>query len=329
MALISLVFPIFNEEAVLPVLIARLEALLPTLELNGDQIEVLFINDGSRDGSLGQLRELVQTRSWVRVLSFSRNFGHQVAVTAGMHHARGAAVVLLDADLQDPPELLPEMIRLWRDEGWEVVYGKRRSREGETAFKLLTAAIFYKTLQRLTSVAIPENTGDFRLMDRKVVDALNTMGEQHRFLRGMAAWVGFKQHALEYDRPARAAGETKYPFRKMFKLAMDAITGFSYAPLKLSRDLGIFIALAAIAYGVVQAARYAIAPNSFEPGWTSIIVVLSLLSGVQLVTLGLIGEYIGRIYDEVKGRPLYLLSEKLGFRDEDPSQSQSTNSRPS
>ena len=153
------------------------------------------------------------------------------------------------------------------------------------------------------------------------------MGEQHRFLRGMAAWVGFKQRALEYDRPARAAGETKYPFRKMFKLAMDAITGFSYAPLKLSRDLGIFIALAAIAYGVVQAARYAIAPNSFEPGWTSIIVVLSLLSGVQLVTLGLIGEYIGRIYDEVKGRPLYLLSEKLGFRDGDPSQS--TNSRPS
>ena len=196
MALISLVFPIFNEEAVLPVLIARLEALLPTLELSGDQIEVLFINDGSRDGSLGQLRELAQTRSWVRVLSFSRNFGHQVAVTAGMHHAQGAAVVLLDADLQDPPELLPEMIRLWRDEGWEVVYGKRRSREGETAFKLLTAAIFYKTLQRLTSVAIPENTGDFRLMDRKVVDALNTMGEQHRFLRGMAAWVGDRKSVV-------------------------------------------------------------------------------------------------------------------------------------
>lgn len=323
MALISLVFPIFNEEEVLPVLVTRLEALLPILESNGDQIEVLFVNDGSRDGSLAQLRELARSRPWARVLSFSRNFGHQVAVTAGMHHAQGAAVVLLDADLQDPPELLPEMIRLWRDEGWEVVYGKRRSREGETAFKLLTASIFYKMLQRLTNIAIPENTGDFRLMDRKVVDALNTMGEQHRFLRGMAAWVGFQQYALEYDRPARAAGETKYPFRKMFKLAMDAITGFSYAPLKLSRDLGIFIALAAIAYGIVQAVRYAIAPNSFEPGWTSIIVVLSLLSGVQLVTLGLIGEYIGRIYDEVKGRPLYLLSEKLGFED------QSTNSRPS
>ena len=261
---------------------------------------MLFVNDGSRDGSLLQLRELAQRCPWARVLSFSRNFGHQIAVTAGMHHAQGAAVVLLDADLQDPPELLPEMIRLWRDEGWEVVYGKRRSREGETAFKLLTASIFYKTLQRLTSVAIPENTGDFRLMDRKVVEALNAMGEQHRFLRGMAAWVGFRQYALEYDRPARAAGETKYPFRKMFKLAMDAVTGFSYAPLKLSRDLGAFIALGAIVYGVIQAVRYAVAPRSFEPGWTSIIVVLSLLSGVQLVTLGLIGEYIGRIYDEVK-----------------------------
>ena len=325
MALISLVFPIFNEEAVLPVLVARLEALLPTLENEGDTVEVLFVNDGSRDSSLLQLRELAQKHSWARVLSFSRNFGHQIAVTAGMHHAAGDAVVLLDADLQDPPELLPEMIRLWRDEGWEVVYGKRRSREGETAFKLLTASLFYKTLQRLTSVTIPENTGDFRLMDRKVVDALNAMGEQHRFLRGMAAWVGFKQYALEYDRPARAAGETKYPFRKMFKLAMDAVTGFSYAPLKLSRDLGAFIALGAIVYGVIQAVRYALAPRSFEPGWTSIIVVLSLLSGVQLVTLGLIGEYIGRIYDEVKGRPLYLLSEKLGFQDE----AQSTNSKPS
>ncbi|WP_309714344.1 glycosyltransferase family 2 protein [Armatimonas sp.] len=323
MALISLVFPIFNEEAVLPVLVARLEALLPTLEKDGDTVEVLFTNDGSRDGSLAQLRELAQTRSWVRVLSFSRNFGHQVAVTAGMHHASGAAVVLLDADLQDPPELLPEMIRLWRDEGWEVVYGKRRSREGETAFKLLTASIFYKILQRLTSVAIPENTGDFRLMDRKVVDALNTMGEQHRFLRGMAAWVGFRQYALEYDRPARAAGETKYPFRKMFKLAMDAVTGFSYAPLKLARDLGAFVALASIVYGVIQAVRYALAPGSFQAGWTSIIVVLSLLSGVQLITLGLIGEYIGRIYDEVKGRPLYLLSEKLGF------EAQSESSKPS
>ncbi|MBB6051305.1 glycosyltransferase family 2 protein [Armatimonas rosea] len=325
MALISLVFPIFNEEAVLPVLVARLEALLPILEKDGDTVEVLFVNDGSRDSSLLQLRELAQKHSWARVLSLSRNFGHQIAVTAGMHHATGDAVVLLDADLQDPPELLPEMIRLWRDDGWEVVYGKRRSREGETAFKLLTASLFYKLLHRLTSVAIPENTGDFRLMDRKVVDALNAMGEQHRFLRGMAAWVGFKQYALEYDRPARAAGETKYPFRKMFKLAMDAVTGFSYAPLKLSRDLGAFIALGAIVYGVIQAVRYALAPRSFEPGWTSIIVVLSLLSGVQLVTLGLIGEYIGRIYDEVKGRPLYLLSEKLGFQND----AQSTNSKPS
>lgn len=314
MPLISLVFPIFNEEAVLPTLLARLDTLVPTLE---HPVEVLFVNDGSRDRSLELLKEAAKTRPWARVLSFSRNFGHQVAVTAGMREANGAAVVLLDADLQDPPELLPEMIRLWRDDGWEVVYGKRRSREGETLFKLWTASLFYHFIQKLTNVPIPANTGDFRLMDRKVVDALNAMGEQHRFVRGMAAWVGFKQYALEYDRPARAAGETKYPFRKMFTLAMDAVTSFSHAPLKFATNLGILIALSSILYGVIQAGRYALAPRSFEPGWTSIIVVLSLLSGVQLMTLGMIGEYIGRIYDEVKGRPLYLISERIGFEETD------------
>jgi len=312
MPLISLIFPIFNEEEVLPQLLARLDTLVPTLK---HPVEVLFVNDGSRDRSLALLKDAAQSRPWARVLSFSRNFGHQIAVTAGMQHATGDAVILLDSDLQDPPELLPEMIRLWEEDGWEVVYGKRRSREGETAFKLFTASLFYSMIQRLTNVPIPANTGDFRLMDRKVVDALNQMGEQHRFLRGMAAWVGFKQCPLEYDRPARAAGETKYPFRKMFKLAMDAVTGFSYAPLKFATNLGLIIALSAIFYGAVQAARYALAPRSFEPGWTSIIVVLSLLSGVQLMTLGLIGEYIGRIYDEVKGRPLYLVSEKVGFEE--------------
>lgn len=325
MPLISLVFPIFDEEEVLPTLLARLDALVPTLK---HPVEVLFVNDGSRDHSLLLLKEATQTRPWARVLSFSRNFGHQIAVTAGMRHATGDAVVLLDADLQDPPELLPEMIRLWEDEGWEVVYGKRRTREGETLFKLWTALLFYHFIQRLTNVPIPANTGDFRLMDRKVVDALNQMGEQHRFVRGMAAWVGFKQYALEYDRPARVAGETKYPFRKMFKLAMDAVTGFSYAPLKFATNLGILVALSAILYGTVQAGRYALAPRSFEPGWTSIIVVLSLLSGVQLMTLGMIGEYIGRIYDEVKGRPLYLVSEAIGF--EDRAQGDyNTSSRPS
>jgi polyisoprenyl-phosphate glycosyltransferase len=314
MAKISLVFPIFNEESVIPTLFERLDKVIQGLTQDGNAIEVLFINDGSRDKSLAMLKEMSQTRDWVRILSFSRNFGHQIAVTAGMQHSNGDAVILLDADLQDPPELLPEMIRLWREDGWEVVYGVRASRAGETAFKKLTASLFYRALRRLTNVDIPADTGDFRLMDRKVVNALNTMGEQHRFLRGMAAWVGFKQIGLPYDRDARFAGETKYPFRKMFKLAIDAVTSFSHAPLKLATNLGWFIASCAIVYGLVTIIRY-LRPGGvqFEKGWPSLIVVLSLLSGVQLITLGMIGEYIARIYDEVKGRPLYLVSEKIGF----------------
>jgi polyisoprenyl-phosphate glycosyltransferase len=313
MATISLVFPIFNEESVIPTLFERLDKVIHGLTENGDVIEVLFINDGSRDKSLSMLKEKAQTRDWVRILSFSRNFGHQIAVTAGMQHSIGDAVILLDADLQDPPELLPEMIRLWRAEGWEVVYGVRVSRAGETAFKKLTASIFYRGLRRLTNVDIPADTGDFRLMDRKVVNALNTMGEQHRFLRGMAAWVGFKQIGLPYDRDARFAGETKYPFRKMFKLAIDAVTSFSHAPLKLATNLGWIIAFGAIGFGLFTIVRYFRPGGTFQPGWASIIVVLLFLSGVQLITLGMIGEYIARIYDEVKGRPLYLVSEKIGF----------------
>jgi glycosyltransferase involved in cell wall biosynthesis len=313
---LSLVFPIFNEEAVVPTLIARLDAVIADLEAGAPElrgrIEAIFVNDGSRDASLDLLRVVAQSRPWVRVLSFSRNFGHQIAVTAGMQGAHGQAVVIMDADLQDPPELLPEMLRLWR-EGWEVVYAVRTERAGETAFKKLTASAFYRLLRHLTNVEIPSDTGDFRLMDRKVVDALNRMHEQHRFLRGMAAWVGFRQIGLPYKRDARAAGETKYPFRKMLRLAMDAICSFSHAPLKLAMNLGWTIAGLSILYGLVTIVRYFTAPSTFQPGWASMVVVLSLLSGVQLITLGLIGEYIGRIYDEVKGRPLYLVSERIGF----------------
>jgi polyisoprenyl-phosphate glycosyltransferase len=316
-ASISLVFPIFNEESVIPTLFERLDSVVAELTQNGDRLEAIFVNDGSRDKSLLMLKELSQTRDWVRVLSFSRNFGHQIAVTAGMQYSKGDAVILLDADLQDPPELLPEMIRLWREDGWEVVYGVRVSRAGETAFKKLTASLFYKGLRRLTNVDIPADTGDFRLMDRKVVDALNTMGEQHRFLRGMSSWVGFRQVGLPYDRDARFAGETKYPFRKMFKLAIDAVTSFSHAPLKLATNLGWTIAFGAIGFGIFTIIRYYSAPaGTFQPGWASIIVVLLSLSAVQLITLGMVGEYIARIYDEVKGRPLYLVSEKIGFEKE-------------
>jgi glycosyltransferase involved in cell wall biosynthesis len=315
-ACVSLVFPIFNEEAVLPVLLSRLDVVVAELERDFGTVEAVFVNDGSRDRSLSMLRDLAKTRSWVKVIAFSRNFGHQIAVTAGMQYAAGDAVILLDADLQDPPELLPEMLRLWRNEGYEVVYGVRTERAGETAFKKLTAAIFYRLLRRLTNVDIPADTGDFRLMDRKVVDSLNRMGEQHRFLRGMAAWVGFRQIGLPYSRDARAAGETKYPLRKMLNLAMDAVSSFSHAPLKLATNLGWTIAGLSILYGLVTMVRYMTSYGTFAPGWASMIVVISLLSGVQLITLGFIGEYIGRIYDEVKGRPLYLVSETIGFTPE-------------
>ncbi len=297
----------------MPALFARLDEVVAGAAREFGPVEVLFVNDGSRDASMRILTERAEAREWVRVLSFSRNFGHQIAVTAGMQWSRGRAVILLDADLQDPPELLTQMLRMWRDDKWEVVYAVRTEREGETWFKKFTASVFYRLLRRLTNVDIPADTGDFRLMDRKVVDALNAMGEQHRFLRGMSAWVGFRQVGLPYQRAARAAGETKYPFRKMARLAMDAVCAFSHAPLKLATNLGWTIALASIVYGLATVARYLFFGGAFQPGWTSLIVVLSLLSGVQLITLGLLGEYIGRIYDEVKGRPLYLVGETVGF----------------
>jgi dolichol-phosphate mannosyltransferase len=329
---LSLIFPIFNEEAVLPALLARLEDVIADLIgrkgvlRDVSDVEIIFVNDGSRDDSATLLADHARTRPWVRVLNFSRNFGHQIAVTAGMHHARGKAVVLLDADLQDPPELLPEMLRLWREEGWDVVYGVRTDRAGETLFKKVTASLFYRFLRRLTTVNIPADTGDFRLMDRKVVDALNRMNEHHRFLRGMAAWVGFRQVGLPYARAARVGGETKYPLHKMLKLAMDAVCSFSHAPLKLATNLGWSIAAVALAYAVVVLVRRLFFGVGV-PGWASLTVVVSLLSGVQLITLGLIGEYIGRIYDEVKGRPLYLVASALGFGDDangDDDQTRST-----
>ena len=314
-AAVSLVLPVFDEEEVIPALLERLDATVPRLAAAYGPVEVVVVNDGSRDRSAELLEEAARTRPFLRVVSLSRNFGHQVAATAGLHHAAGRAVVLMDADLQDPPELLPEMLRLWKDECWDVVYAVRTDREGETWFKKATAHLFYRVLRRLTNVDIPADTGDFRLMDRKVVDALNAMGEQHRFLRGMGAWVGFRQVGVPYARPARAAGTTKYPLRRMLRLAGDAVCSFSHAPLKLATNLGWGIALLSILYGVVTMIRYVTSSGTFQPGWASIIVVLSLLSGVQLITLGLLGEYIGRIYDEVKRRPLYLVARRVGFED--------------
>ncbi|MBC8138759.1 MAG: glycosyltransferase family 2 protein [Fibrella sp.] len=324
---LSLVFPIYNESKVIPFLLERVDLVVAELsagaviegaaeKLPALSVEVICINDGSRDDSITQLIAATETRSYLRVIDFSRNFGHQAAVTAGMHHATGDAVALLDADLQDPPELLAKMIGRWFA-GADVVYAVRTKREGESAFKKWTASQFYTLLRRLTSVDIPADTGDFRLMDRRVVNALNQMNESHRFLRGMSAWVGFKQEPIYYERPARVAGETKYPLKKMLRFAMDALTSFSDAPLKLATNIGIITALFALLYGGVTVIRYFTNHGEWQAGWASIIALLTFLSGIQLITLGLVGEYIGRIYDEVKRRPLYLVSEVYGNGTED------------
>lgn len=319
---LSLVFPIFNESKVIPYLLERLDGVVAELSSGVTSaetrkqvppliVEVICVNDGSRDDSITQLIAATKTRPFLRVIDFSRNFGHQAAVTAGMHYAKGDVVALLDADLQDPPELLSEMVARWLA-GADVVYAVRTKRDGESAFKKWTAHKFYTLLRRLTSVDIPADTGDFRLMDRRVVDALNTMNESHRFLRGMSAWVGFRQEPIYYERPARVAGETHYPVAKMVRFAMDALTSFSDAPLKLATNIGVLTALIAILYGGITIVRYFMNHGTWQAGWASIIAVLTFLSGIQLITLGLVGEYIGRIYDEVKHRPLYLVSEEYG-----------------
>ncbi|MBC8142545.1 MAG: glycosyltransferase family 2 protein [Armatimonadetes bacterium] len=311
---LSLVFPIFDEQEVLPHLLTRLDTVVADLQASTGPVEAIFVNDGSRDASWQLLNELSQTRPWMRLVNLSRNFGHQIAVTAGMHYAGGDAVVIMDADLQDPPELLPEMIRLWKG-GNDVVYAVRTEREGETAFKKATASAFYKLLQSLTNVPIPADTGDFRLMDRKVVAAMNAMGEHHRFLRGMAAWVGFTQIGLPYKRDARAAGETKYPLKKMVRLAVDAIASFSQAPLKLATYMGFAVTLLSLlAIVVVIILRLTPGIRALEGQATTLIAAL-FIGGVQLVCIGILGEYIGRIYDEVKRRPLYLVSRTHGFDD--------------
>lgn len=300
----SIIAPIFNEQESLAELYRRISAIMDT---TGEPWELVLVNDGSTDRSEEMIRGLARQDGRVRPVLFARNFGHQIAVTAGLDYARGQAVVIIDADLQDPPELILEMIEKWR-EGYEVVYAVRSGREGESWFKTFTASFFYRLIHRITDVKIPLDTGDFRLIDRKVVDVLNRMRERHRFLRGMAAWVGFKQTGITYQRAARFAGETKYPFRKMFRLAINAITGFSYFPLQVATFLGfIAAALSIIAIPVVVFLRL-ISSQQLIGQATTLIAVL-FFGGVQLICLGILGEYIGRIYDEVRGRPLYIVRE--------------------
>jgi polyisoprenyl-phosphate glycosyltransferase len=300
----SIVAPIFNEKENLPELYRRVKDVMDSM---GEPWELVLVDDGSMDGSADIIHDLAKKDARVRPVIFARNFGHQIAITAGWDYARGDSVVIIDADLQDPPELILEMSKKWK-EGYEVVFAVRKEREGESWFKLWTASLFYRLIYRITDVKIPLDTGDFRLMDRKVVNVLKQMRERHRFPRGMSAWVGFKQIGVEYKRAARVAGETKYPFRKMFRLALNAITGFSYFPLQVATYFGFISAgIAAIAIPVVVYMRVT-GSQAFFGQATTLIAVL-FLGGVQLICVGILGEYIGRIYDEAKGRPLYVVRE--------------------
>jgi glycosyltransferase involved in cell wall biosynthesis len=301
----SIIAPVFNEQETIPHFYARMRVVLEGL---GEPYELILVNDGSRDGSMELLRDLNLSDPRVHVISFSRNFGHQSAISAGLDHARGEAIVIIDSDLQDPPELIPELIDHWK-KGAQVVYAQRRQRVGETRFKLFTAAAFYRLINRLTSMNMPRDTGDFRLLDRKVVDALIKMHEHNRFMRGLSAWVGFRQECVQYDRQERFAGMTHYPLVKMIRLAMDAITGFSFAPLQLATSFGfVFAGLSLI--GILFTAIARVFGGAIVGQGTTLIVVL-FLGGIQLIFLGVLGEYLGRIYDEVRDRPLYIVSELL------------------
>ncbi len=300
----SIIVPVWNEAESLPELYRRISEVMNSM---ADSWELILVDDGSVDGSTDQIYTLAEGDERVRPLIFARNFGHQIAVTAGLDHSRGQAVIIIDADLQDPPEVIIELISKWR-EGYEVVYATREEREGESFIKKVTAKAFYRIINRITDINIPLDTGDFRLMDRKVVAVVNSMRERHRFLRGMSAWVGFRQTGVPYTRAARYAGETHYPLKNMITLALTAITGFSFLPLQIATYMGFISAgISIIAIPVVITLRLT-GSEAFFGQATTLIAVL-LLGGVQLISLGILGEYIGRLYDEARGRPLYILRE--------------------
>ena len=300
----SIVAPVYNEIGCLDELQKRITKVMSSIK---ESWELVLVDDGSQDGSTDIIRAMARKDKHVRPVIFSRNFGHQIAVTAGLDYCRGEAAVIIDADLQDPPEVILDLIAKWK-QGYQVVYAVRSEREGETWFKKVSASAFYRLIFRITDVKIPLDTGDFRLIDRKVIDVMKKMGERHRFLRGMASWIGFKQIGVSYKRAARFAGETKYPFKKMLKLALNAITSFSYFPLQLAMYLGFFTAgISIIAIPVVLIKR--LAGNAAFLGQATTLVSVLFLGGVQLICLGILGEYVGRIYDEVKGRPLYIVNE--------------------
>lgn len=304
----SLVVPLYNEEAVIEACHKRLLSVMESLH---EPWEIIYVNDGSRDRTGLLVRDLCRTDSRVKLITFSRNFGHQAAITAGMDHAAGDAVIIIDADLQDPPELILEMAERWK-EGYDVVYGHRVARLGESAGKKLSARLYYRFLRRLTDVDIPVDVGDFRLIDAKVCQALSCMPEHNRYVRGLISWLGFRQTSVDYVRAPRYAGETKYPFRKMIKLAVDGITSFSYKPLKTGIGLGMALSICSFCFLLFVFIARLFDLVVMEPGYASLMCVILFFFGIMLIMLGIIGEYIGRIFEEVKRRPLYVICDREG-----------------
>ncbi len=313
--LLSLVIPCYNEQLVIPYLRKSLEEILPKITT---KVEVILVNDGSSDQTIESLIAWSLSDKRIKIISFARNFGHQIAVTAGMDNANGDAIIIMDADLQDPPEVILEMLAKYR-EGYDVVYGKREERVGESRFKLATAWLFYRLMKILVHKDLPLDSGDFRLISRNCLDALKGMREKHRFLRGMGAWVGFPQTPVIYKRAARAAGETKYPLRKMLTLAMNAAISFSPLPLRFSLSLGIIIAFVGFIVGITAVVKAwmhysGLYPELvYNPGWATVVALLCLIGGSILISIGILGEYIARIFEEVKGRPLYVIESKFNF----------------
>ena len=310
---VSVVIPMYNEEEVVKECYIRTKVVLNGL--NDFEHEIIFVNDGSKDRTLELLKKISDEDKNVKIISFSRNFGHQAAVTAGLKYVTGDCCLIIDSDMQDPPELLVDMIRLW-EQGNDVIYAKRKARKGESKFKLLTAKMFYRILNGLSDVEIPKDTGDFRLADRKVIDVINSMPEHNKFLRGLFSWVGFKQIPIEYERQERFAGKTKYPLKKMLKLASDGIISFSTKPLKLIGGIGIisiFISIILLVYALVS---YIFNLNNLASGWTSMMVAITFFAGVQLVSIWMMSEYIARIYDDTKKRPEYIIDKKINIKEE-------------
>lgn len=307
---ISIIVPMYYEEKVVKECYKRLSEILQKL-VNYDY-EIIFVNDGSKDRTLELLEEIAELDQKIKIISFTRNFGHQCAVTAGLKHVSGDAIVIIDADLQDPPELIPDMILLW-EEGNKIVYGKRKSREGESRFKLISAKMFYEAINALSDMEIPKDTGDFRLVDREVVEVINSLPEHNKFFRGLWSWVGFKQIPYEYERKKRFAGKTKYPLKKMLKLASDGIISFSTKPLKIVGAFGL-VSIAISAFIMIYAIiSFVFKLNNLAPGWTSLMVAITFFAGVQLLSIWIMSEYIARIYDESKNRPQYIIEKKINF----------------